>query len=113
MVKEKRNTKVEHIQPVKLPSNVLPTKKNVICAIIFEKMENHKTFADAINIVVNDVILLWKKLSLPIINVESVRKLIKAYYQNYSKAVYNDSNHYSYMRKLKEFKVLYNKYYLL
>lgn len=106
MTTQKNTTKVGfQLQPLKLPTNVLPTKGNVICAINFEKDINRKTFAEAIDIVVKDIVSLWKEASLPIVDVATVRTLIKRLHQNYLNTVQDNRNRKSYMQKLKYFEV--------
>lgn len=116
MTTQKNTTKVGfQLQPLELPTNVLPTKGNVICAINFEKDINRKTFAEAIDIVVKDIVSLWKEASLPIVDVATVRTLIKRLHQNYLNTVRNyylldiiiiyNRNRKSYMQKLKYFEV--------
>lgn len=106
MTTQKNTTKVGfQLQPLKLPTNVLPTIGNVICAINFEKDINRKTFAEAIDIVVKDIVSLWKEASLPIVDVATVRTLIKRLHQNYLNTVQDNRNRKSYMQKLKYFEV--------
>lgn len=73
----------------KLAANILPTKRSVICAINFEKEKNHQTNANAINAVINDVISIWKKLPLPILDSKTVRDKVKKCYNEYLSLNYN------------------------
>lgn len=106
MATQKSTSKaIVQFQPLKLPTNVLPTKENVICAINFEKVVNRKTFSEAINIVVGDIVSLWKEVKLPIVDVATVRTLIKRIHQNYLNIARRDMNRPAYIQKLKDFEV--------
>lgn len=104
MPTQKSNTKAQ-FQPLKLPTNILPTKENVICAINFEKVINRKTFSEAINIVVGDIVSLWKEVSLPIVDVATVRMFIKKIHRNYLNIARRDMNRPAYVQKMKDFEV--------
>lgn len=102
--KESTTKVIDYFPPSKLPTNVLPTQKNVICAINFEQQMNRKKCSEAINIVATDIVSLWKKISLPVINVSTVRPLIKKIHQSYLNIVYHQ-NRPAYSQEMKNFKV--------
>lgn len=89
----------------KLATNILPTKRNVICAINFEKEKNRKKNENAIKSVVSDVISIWEKISLPILDKKTISDKVKKCYNAFLCLEYN-SYVPSYEQRYKKFEVI-------
>lgn len=105
MAEQKNSGQEIGFQPLKLPTNRLPINGDVIRAISFEKSENNRTYNDAINIIVRDIISLWKKTSLPTVNVKTVKDKVNSYHQKYLKTITGNSSRSAYIRKFQQFQV--------
>lgn len=88
-------------QAAKLRSNFLPTYKNVIEAIYFEKGPIKK----AVKIVAEDIVSIWKKILLPTVTVKAVTDKLKRYHDEYLKIVHADASRLNYQDKVQQFKV--------
>lgn len=67
-----------------LKLNVLPTKRDVLLAIQFERKVNNKSVREAKSDVHQCVIGIWKTASLPIVSTTQVNRMITAIYDEYS-----------------------------
>lgn len=57
-----------------LKSNVLPTKRDVLLAVQYEKMTNNKSYREAKSYVQAEVLSIWKKASLPVVSERQIRR---------------------------------------
>lgn len=73
-----------------LKTNVLPTNKDILLAIQFEKICNNKTFRDAQNIIKEQVISIWRKASLPTVTDRQVAKQMKQMHDKYINIIGSD-----------------------
>lgn len=106
MSHRKNSYQVDGFQPVKLATNVLPTKGHIIQAIHYEKVKNHLPIAIAIDKIANAIVLLWKNASLPTINIKTVKDKIEKYHKEYLSIFYGDSSRLVYRKRINDFKVL-------
>lgn len=88
----------------KLSTNILPTKKHVICAINFEREINRQKTANAISFVVKHLISIWQQIPLPIVDTKTITDEAKKLYNEYSSISYN-LNTPSHQQILEKFKV--------
>lgn len=91
-------------EPSKLPTDVLPTKDQVIRAICFEKDVNENDYSVGIRSVSKEVIALWEKAMLPIVTPKRVGDKLSQYFEKYreiKKAVKSSAT----QQQLKGFKV--------
>lgn len=98
-------------QPLKLCTDKLPKIENIISAVNYEREKNKKKNEEAIDNVAREVVGIWNKISVPVLNIKTVFDKIKRLYQEYSTIV----NHLSgpkhmalYKTKYKMFKVYIN-----
>lgn len=91
--------------PAKLPSNILPTKEQVIRAICFEKEENKIEYKSAIKRVSIDIIQLWEKASVPVVSEKGVSNKVSRCFNNYIKIKNGNSSSSVLQQKAKDFKV--------
>lgn len=90
----------------KLPRNVLPTNRDVVNAINFEKTENKKTFTNAIKSVVDDVISVWERTALPHLSKQRIESKMRNYYAIHMKIVYAKQRRSTFVENIQKFKVI-------
>lgn len=68
-----------------LKSNVLPTKRDVLLAIQYEKLTNNKGYREAKIDVQADVLSIWEKASLPVVSERQIKREIDQLHGDYLK----------------------------
>lgn len=91
----------------KLPRNALPTHRDIIEAINYEKVKNKKTYKNAISAVVNDLISVWERTSVPHVTKRSITGRIEHYRSKYKQLANGDHRRLNYVHKVQQFKVIY------
>lgn len=66
---------------VQMPSNVLPTIGDIIKAVCFARKNKEISKKNAIKLVVNEVIELWKSVSVPTVSLKRVLFLVQKYFR--------------------------------
>lgn len=93
--------------PSELVSNILPTIKEVIQAILFEKNKNEyqKNSSGALVAVSNQVIRLWNRASIPTVHIKTVRDKINKFHAEYVRLSHANQKSSVFPMKLRNFKV--------
>lgn len=94
--------------PKNLRHYYLPSIKDILCAIYFNKKKNATTYSDAVKAVVRDVVVIWQKHSLPIITLQRIVALANACLKQLNKLTKENRTSKktdNYIRKLRLFKV--------
>lgn len=91
--------------PTKLLSKSLPTNQDVIRAIHFIKRKEDKTYKEAIKSVIESIVNIWNRASLPIVNIKTITDKLSSYHQNYLTLSHSDSTRKNHKAKVNKFKV--------
>lgn len=90
----------------KLPRNALPTNRDIIEAINFEKKKNGKVYKTAIATVVNDLIAVWEKISVPLVTKRQITRKMQNYHATYMEIVNGNQRRLNHVNKVQHFKVI-------
>lgn len=75
-----------------LKYNILPTKRDALLAIQYEKIANGKTYSEAINNVLVEILNIWMKASLPVVSERQIRSDISKLHEEYRKMLIADKS---------------------
>lgn len=92
------------IPPQRLPTDTLPTVKQVLQAIFFEKKKN-ETESSAIRSIAKQLSSLWSTASLPVIQIKSIVDRINKQLSDFKKVAYNNTTRPEYQSNAESFKV--------
>lgn len=103
--KSESNNKFE-VVALKLPNDLLPSNKQILEAIYFEKGESNLKFADAIKSVAQQTYSLWREAAyLPVIAIKSVIDRMNKLHLDFRKVAASHVSRPDYVRKVESFKV--------
>lgn len=78
---------------LQIPSNKLPTKRDILKAICFEKQVKKCSYEGAVKVVVNQIDELWQMSGIPSVNKRTIQQNVSKYFfQNYQKLYKANSN---------------------
>lgn len=92
------------IDPQKLPTDVLPTVKQVLQGIYFEKKQNNTEYS-AIKSIAEQLFSLWSNASLPVIQLKSIVDRINTLLSNFKKVAESNTKRPNYQSNVESFKV--------
>lgn len=73
-------------------ANQLPSKKEVLLAVYYDKIRKNITYEESVKLVANDILDVWKKASIPTVSAERVIHVMKEYIEKFLKLMNADKN---------------------
>lgn len=103
----RKKLKIIDLYPSELSLNSLPTNQDVIRAIYFEKKSNSKCFKEAMKKVVESIVVIWKRASLPTVQNKTIIDKMQSYHASFLKLSHCETRYKNYNEKVRVFKVIF------
>lgn len=105
----KKKMRIIDVYPSELSINILPTCEDVLKAIEYFKINENILYSASIKKVIDSIICIWNRSSLPIVNIKTIGDKVKSYHKNYLTLAKSNSTRKNHVKKSIEFKVKLNK----